>query len=180
MGNSRIIKMAGLTIVVLFSYMAALKAQSPEKRLAELKLSVPELQPANNNYVGAVRSGNLIFLSGKGSRSSNGAYITGRLGQNMEVADGVKAARLIALAQIAELKAAIGELAKVKRIVKVNGFINSTADFSGQSIVLDGFSDMMVAVFGENGKHARTSVGVASLPLNMALEIEMIVEILPE
>jgi len=172
--------MAGLTIFALFSSMVTLKAQSPEKRLVELKLSVPKLQIANNNYVGAVRSGNLIFLSGKGPRSSNGAYVTGKLGQNMEIADGVKAARLIALAQIAELQAAISELSKVKRIVKVNGFINSTGDFTGQSIVLDGFSDLMVAVFGEKGKHARTSVGVASLPLNMALEIEMIVEVMPE
>lgn len=109
-----------------------------------------------------------------------GAYFTGKLGQEMQTADGAAAAKLIALTQIGELKEILGDLSKVKRIVKVNGFINSTADFSGQSVVLDGFSDLMVAVFGEKGKHARTSVGVASLPFNMAMEIEMIVETVPE
>ena len=180
MGNAKIIKTGGLTIIALFSLIAVSQAQSPEKRLAEMKLSVPRPLPANNNYVGSVRSGNLIYLSGKGPRSSGGAYITGKLGQEINIVDGAEAAKLIALAQIGELQAILGDLSKVKRIVKVNGFVNSTADFSGQSIVLDGFSDLMVAVFGEKGKHARTSVGVANLPLNMSVEIEMIVEAVPE
>jgi enamine deaminase RidA (YjgF/YER057c/UK114 family) len=179
MGKSKIISVIGVTIIALLNFITISKAQNPEKRLKELKLSVPKPVTANNSYVGAVRSGNLIFLSGKGPRSSGGAYVTGKLGREMQTADGAAAAKLIALAQIGELKEILGDLSKVRRIVKVNGFVNSTADFSGQSIVLDGFSDLIVAVFGEKGKHARTSVGVASLPLNMAVEIEMIVEVEP-
>ncbi|MDO7742126.1 MAG: RidA family protein [Pedobacter sp.] len=180
MKNLNALKKISFTVIGLLSFVVLVKAQSPEERIEKMKLIIPKPILANNNYVGAVRTGNLIFLSGKGPRTSSGTYLTGKVGQELKLDDGVAAAKLIALAQLGELKAMLGELSKVKRIVKVNGFVNSTADFTGQSGVIDGFSDMMVSIFGEIGKHARTSVGVPVLPLNMAVEIEMIVEVVPE
>lgn len=149
----------------------------PESRLDSLKIELlPPAAPVAN-YVNAVRTGNLLFLAGKGPKLPDGAYITGKIGEDLTVQQGYEAARLTGIAQLAVLKAELGNLNKVKRIVKVTGMVNSTPDFGNQPEVVNGFSDLMVEVFGERGKHARAAVGMASLPRNMCVEIEMIVEV---
>lgn len=156
---------------------SAAQEQNPEARLAELGISLPEPSQPVANYVNAVRSGNLLFLAGKGPRRANGTYITGKLGQDLTVEQGYEAARLTGINQLAVLKATLGDLSKVRRIVKVLGMVNSDPAFSDQPRVINGFSDLMVEVFDERGKHARAAVGMASLPGNIAVEIEMIVEV---
>jgi enamine deaminase RidA (YjgF/YER057c/UK114 family) len=152
-------------------------SQDAESRLKELKieLSVPGKPMAN--YVHAVRSGNLLFLAGKGPSNSEGAFTIGKVGKDLTLEEGKAAARLTAINQLAVLKAELGDLNKVKRIVKVSGMVNCEADFKDHPKVINGFSDLMVDVFGERGKHARSAVGMCSLPQNMAVEIEMIVEV---
>ncbi len=130
------------------------------------------------NYVHAVKSGNQIFLSGKGPQKPDGSYITGKLGVGgLSIEDGYEAGRLTGIAQLAVLKAELGDLNKVKRVVKVLGMVNCTPDFTDQSKAVNGYSDLMVAVFGDKGKHARSAVGMAGLPGNIAIEVEMIVEV---
>ena len=129
------------------------------------------------NYVNAVRSGNLLFLAGKGPRTPEGELITGKLGADLSVEQGYEAARAVAILQLAVLKSELGDLSKVKRIVKVLGMVNASPDFTDPPEVINGFSDLMVEVFGEKGKHARAAVGMGSLPRNIAVEIEMIVEV---
>lgn len=138
---------------------------------------MPPVSKPIANYVPAVRTGNLIFLAGKGPSHPDGSYITGKPGKDLTIEQGYDAARLTAINQLAALKAAIGDLDKVKRIVKVLGMVNCESDFKDHPKVINGFSDLMVAVFGEKGKHARSSVGMCSLPMNMAVEIELIVEV---
>lgn len=152
-------------------------SQTPEEKLAELKITLPEVPPAIGSYVDARRVGNLIYLSGKGPRNASGEYTTGKLGQELSVQQGYDAARLTAINQLAVLKKVLGSLNKVKQIVKVNGYVNCTASFSDQPKVVNGFSDLMIQVFGEQGRHARTALGANALPLNMAVEVEMIVEV---
>ena len=149
----------------------------PEARLAELGITLPEPPQPVANYVNGVRTGNLIFLAGKGPRYANGSEITGKLGQNVTIEMGYQGARLTAINQMAVLKAMLGDLRKVKRIVKVLGMVNSDPDFVDQPKVINGFSDLMVEVFGERGKHARAAVGMASLPRGQAVEIELVVEV---
>lgn len=150
---------------------------SPEENLRALGI-VLEAPPAPiANYVNAVRTGNLIFLAGKGPRKSDGSYITGKVGVELTIEQGYEAARLTAINQLSALKAEIGDLSKVRRIVKVLGMVNAPEDFTKHPAVINGFSDLMVAVFGEKGKHARSAVGMSSLPNGMAVEIEMIVEV---
>lgn len=164
-----------LSILVLASLTAI--AQTPEEKLSKLKIQLPQLSTPVANFVHVVRSGNLLFLAGKGPQQSNGEYIKGKLGKDLTVEQGYEAAKLTGIIQLAVIKDAIGNLSKVKRIVKVNGYVNSEASFYDHPKVINGFSDLMVAVFGDKGKHARTSVGVAALPMNMAVEVEMIVEV---
>lgn len=149
----------------------------PEARLAELGISLPEAGTPVANYVNAVRTGNLIFLAGKGPSKPEGGYITGQLGADLSVEEGYAAARLAAITQLAVLKAELGNLNKVKRVVKVLGMVNATPEFTNHPEVINGFSDLMVEVFGPNGKHARAAVGMGSLPRNIAVEVEMIVEV---
>ncbi len=150
---------------------------NPEKRLSDLgiELKIPETPVAN--YVHAVRSGNLIFLAGKGPKMDNGKNVIGKLGAELSVEQGYEAARWAAINQLSVLKSELGNLNKVSRIVKVKGMVNAVHDFTDQSKVINGYSDLMVEVFGEKGKHARAAVGMASLPGNMAVEVEMIVEV---
>jgi len=154
-----------------------LSGQTPEERLTNLGLTLPAASPPAANYVNAVRTGNLLYLAGKGPSTPDGKWITGKLGLEVTVQEGYDAAKSVALAHIAVLKNELGDLSKVKRIVKVNGFINSTPDFIEQSKVMNGYSDMMIAVFGDKGKHARSSIGVCSLPQNIAVEVEIVVEV---
>jgi enamine deaminase RidA (YjgF/YER057c/UK114 family) len=121
--------------------------------------------------------GNLLYLAGKGPMKQDGSVVTGKLGKDLNIEQGYEAARLTAINHIAVLKATLGKLEKVKRIVKVLGMVNCTSDFTDQPKVINGYSDLMVQVFGEKGKHARSAVGMHSLPLGMAVEVEVIVEI---
>ncbi len=149
----------------------------PEAKLQELGLVLSSPSAPVANYVNAVRSGNLIFMAGKGPRMENGENITGKLGADLTIEQGYEAARLTGVNQLSVLKAELGNLNKVKRIVKVKGMVNSTPDFKDHPKVVNGYSDLMVEVFGERGKHARAAVGMGSLPSNIAVEIEMIVEV---
>jgi enamine deaminase RidA (YjgF/YER057c/UK114 family) len=153
---------------------------NPEARLAELgiTLSVPASPVAN--YVNAVQSGNLLFLAGKGPKKEDGEYITGKVGEDLTVEEGYEAARLVAINQLAVLKAELGNLNRVKRIVKVLGMVNCGPGFGDQPEVVNGFSDLMSEVFGERGKHARAAVGMASLPRGIAVEVELVVEVYGE
>ena len=152
-------------------------SQKIEKRLTELNIVLPKVQPPIASYVNAVRTGNLIFLSGKGPTAADGKFISGKVGVDLTLDEGKAAARNTGLNLLAALKAEIGDLDKVKRIVKVLGMVNCPSDFTQQPQVINGFSDLMVEVFGEKGKHARSAVGVGSLPSNIPVEIEMIVEV---
>jgi enamine deaminase RidA (YjgF/YER057c/UK114 family) len=154
------------------------KGQSSiDQKLIELGLVLPTVSAPIANYVNAVQTGKLIFLAGKGPRKEDGTYITGKVGTDLTIEQGYEAAQLTAIHQLAALKAEIGSLDRVKRIVKVLGMVNCGPDFGDQPKVINGFSDLMVKVFGEKGKHARSAVGVGSLPNKMAVEVEMVVEI---
>ncbi|MFM1929059.1 MAG: hypothetical protein RL387_387 [Bacteroidota bacterium] len=152
-------------------------AQTPEENLKSLGITLPLQSSPIANYVNYVRTGNLIYFSGTGPNDADKGMVKGKLGRDLTIDQGREAARITGINMMANLKNAIGDLSKVKRIVKVLGMVNSTEDFTDQPKVINGFSDLMVAVFGEKGKHARSAVGMMALPLNMAVEIEMIVEV---
>jgi enamine deaminase RidA (YjgF/YER057c/UK114 family) len=168
----KIILMIIALMVPLYGY-----TQTPEEKLAQMGIVLPPAPNPAANYVNAVRTGNLLFLAGKGPGKPDGTYVTGKVGEALTAEQGYDAARLVAISQIAVLKHELGDLSKVKRVVKVLGMINATNDFTDHSKVMNGYSDMMVAVFGEAGKHARSSVGMSSLPFGIAVEVEMIVEV---
>ena len=149
----------------------------PEQKLKTLGIELVAPSDPVANYVNAVQAGKLLFLAGKGPKKASGENITGRLGEDLTIQQGYEAARLTAINQLAVLKAELGSLQQVRRIVKVRGMVNSSPDFTDQSRVINGFSDLMVEVFGERGKHARAAVGMAALPGNIAVEVEMIVEV---
>lgn len=152
-------------------------AQDAETRLKEkgIVLTTPGKPVAN--YVNVVRVGNLLFLAGKGPTKPDGSNITGKVGKDLTIEQGYEAARLTAMNHLAVLKAELGSLNKVKRIVKVLGMVNCTEDFKDQPKVVNGYSDLMVEIFGDKGKHARSAVGMYALPSNIAVEVEVIVEI---
>lgn len=163
--------------IILAGVQMAVAQNDPEKKLKELGITLPAPQKPIANYVKAVRSGNLVFLAGHGPSTPDGKDITGKVGKDLTVQQGYDAARSVGLNLLSSLKAEIGDLNKVKRIVKVLGMVNCTETFTEQPKVINGFSDLMVSVFGESGKHARSAVGMYALPNNIAVEIEMIVEI---
>lgn len=149
----------------------------PEARLKELGIALPPAPLPVANYVNGVRTGNLIFLAGKGPKRADGSELTGKFGADVSIDEGYEGARLTAINQLAVLKEMLGDLKKVKRVVKVLGMVNSDPEFVQQPAVINGFSDLIVEVFGERGRHARAAVGMASLPRGQAVEIEMIVEV---
>jgi enamine deaminase RidA (YjgF/YER057c/UK114 family) len=148
-----------------------------DKKLKELGIELFEPSKPMANYVKAVRTGNLIYLAGHGPSRADGSNITGKVGADLTVEQGYEAAKQTGISILSTLKGEIGDLNKVKRIVKVLGMVNCTDTFTDQPKVINGFSDLMVAVFGEKGKHARSAVGMNSLPSNIAVEIEIIVEV---
>lgn len=150
---------------------------NPEAKLAELGITLPSPPQPVANYVNGVQAGNLIFLAGKGPKRADGTEITGKLGQDVSIEEGYEGARLTAINQLSVLKEMLGDLNRVKRIVKVLGMVNSDPNFVDQPKVINGFSDLMVEVFGDRGRHARAAVGMASLPRGQAVEIELVVEI---
>ncbi|MEO1517439.1 MAG: RidA family protein [Bacteroidota bacterium] len=149
----------------------------PEAQLSRLAIELPTPSAPVANYVNAVQSGQLLFLAGKGPKKADGENVTGRLGEDLSIEQGYEAARLCAVNQLAVLKAELGNLNRVKRIVKVTGMVNSAPDFTDQPKVVNGFSDLMVEVFGERGKHARAAVGMAALPGHIAVEVDVVVEV---
>lgn len=156
---------------------AALVAQDAETKLKEKGIVLVKPASPVANYVNAVRVGNLLYLAGKGPTKPDNTTITGKVGRDLTVEQGYEAARLTAINHLAVIKNELGSLNKVKRIVKVLGMVNCTEDFKDQPKVINGYSDLMVEIFGENGKHARSAVGMYALPFNMAVEVEVIVEI---
>lgn len=154
---------------------AAQQASDPEAKLAELGLELPEPYPPFANYVRAVRAGDLLYLGGHSDCEE--PYEAGKVGRDRTVEQGYEAARLTALCLLATLKAELGDLGRVRRIVRVFGIVNATDDFTQHSQVINGASDLLVDVFGERGRHARAAIGAASLPIGLTVEIEMIVEI---
>lgn len=149
----------------------------PEEKLKELGIELPTPPTPVANYVPVVQTGNLVFLSGHGPLKDDGTMIVGRVGEDLSLDEGYQAARRVAIALLASLKAATGDLNRVVRVVKLLGMVNSTADFTDQPKVINGASDLLVDVFGDKGKHARSAVGMNVLPGNIPVEIEMIIEI---
>jgi len=148
-----------------------------EAKLKELNLELPELAPSIGSYVPTVRTGNLLFVSGHGPRRDGKLAYVGKFGQEYDVQAGYDAGRLTALNCLASVKEALGDLDKVRRVVKVTGFVNSAPGFVSQPQVINGCSELLLALYGEAGKHARAAVGMAELPNGMAVEIEMILEV---
>ncbi|MCP4026679.1 MAG: RidA family protein [Sphingomonas sp.] len=147
-----------------------------DRKLSELGLALPAAAAPVASYVPTVDAHGLLHISGQ-LPFKDGAVITGRLGDSVDLEAGAAAAQACALMLVAQIKAALGGLHRVERIVKLGVFVNSTADFTDQPKVANGASDLMVALFGEAGKHARSAVGVASLPLGAAVEVDAIVQI---
>ncbi len=150
---------------------------NPEANLEKMNITLRDQGTPVANYVHGVQAGNLIFLAGKGPKQANGENIGGKLGKDLTLEEGYGAAREVGINQLSVLKEMLGNLNRVRRIVKVHGMVNAVSDFKDHSKVINGYSDLMVEVFGENGKHARAAVGMGSLPGNMAVEVEMIVEV---
>ena len=149
-----------------------------EERLRELAIELPEASTPGANYVPAVRSGHLLFLTGQLSQWNGERRFIGKLGREFDVAAGQQAARLCALNLIAHLRRALdGDLDRVVRCVRIAGYVNSVPDFTAQSQVVNGASDLFVAVFGEAGRHTRMAVGVSALPYDVAVEVEGVFEV---
>ncbi len=151
---------------------------SAEKRLKELKIDLGKVSAPVANYVNAVHSGNLLFLSGKGPRPGpDGKRPNGKIGRDYTVEEGYQQARTVGMDLLAVMREELGSLDRVARVVKVLGMVNATPEFGDQPKVINGCSDLFVEVFGERGKHARSAVGMGSLPNGMPVEIECIVEV---
>jgi enamine deaminase RidA (YjgF/YER057c/UK114 family) len=148
-----------------------------EKRLVELKITLPNAAAPAANYVPFVRVGNMLFVSGQVSQDSDGLVI-GKLGADFSLDNGYKAARLCGLALIAQVKSACGnDLSKLKRVIRLGGFVNCTGDFIEHPKIINGASDLMVEVFGERGTHSRAAIGSASLPMGVAVEVDGVFEL---
>ena len=152
-------------------------SMSAEKRVAELGLDLSKVPTPIANYVPSVRTGNLVFLSGQGPTKPEGGMVTGKLGRDISIEEGYAAARLVAIGLLSALRAEIGSLDRVTRVVKLLGMVNGTTDFTDQPAVVNGASDLLVDIFGDRGKHARSAVGMGSLPMGISVEVELIVEV---
>jgi enamine deaminase RidA (YjgF/YER057c/UK114 family) len=147
---------------------------TPEQRLEKLGLKLPEVPVPVANYVPWRFAGNLLYLSGQGPKQSDGTYKIGRLGRDMSIEDAYQEARLTGLNLLAVAKAATGDLSRIEAVVKLLGMVNAEPDFSDHPKVINGCSDLFVDVLGDAGRHARSAVGMGSLPNRMAVEIEVI------
>ena len=150
---------------------------SAEKKLKDLGIELPQAPKPLANYVPAVRAGSLLFVSGHGPYNDGMTVTSGKLGKELTIDQGYQTARNVALNCLASIKATIGDLDKVKRVVKLLGMVNCTEDFKDQPKVMNGASDLLAQVFGDAGKHARSAVGMQALPNGIPVEIEMIVEV---
>lgn len=161
----------------LFISVSAVAQVDFDKKLKDLGVTLQAPSKPIANYVKAVRTGNLVFLAGHGPTRADGTYVTGKVGKELTIEEGYEAAKLTAIGLLSTLKAEIGDFNKVKRVVKVLGMVNCHSDFTDHPKVINGCSDLLVAVFGDKGKHARSAVGMNSLPMNTSVEIEIIVEV---
>lgn len=149
-----------------------------EARLKELAIELPPVPAPIGNYVPGVRAGDLLFMSGCGPRRADGSPVTGKLGAELSTEQGYAAARLVGLSMLANIRAAIGSLDRVARVVKVLGMVNAAPHFEHMPKVINGFSDLFVEVFGEErGRGARSAVGMAALPNQIAVEVEMVLQL---
>lgn len=167
-------------LLLLTIQLTVSNAQSdmhPEYKLARAGYTLPEAKKPIANFVTSVRDGNKLYLSGHGYCGEATAVDKGKLGKELTVEQGYQAARNVGLCMLATIKDAFGDLSKVKRIIRVFGMVNCTEDFVQQPQVMNGFSDLMVNVFGEKGKHVRSAVGMSSLPGGMSVEVEMMLEL---
>ena len=151
---------------------------SIEKRLTELGLQLPPVPKPIGNYVAGVAVGNLLFMSGIGPRRPEGGSVSGRLGEDMSIEQGYEAARLVGMNMLANIRSVLGTLDRIERVVKVLGMVNCTPAFNDMPKVINGFSDLFVELLGEqNGRGARSAVGMAALPNQIAVEVEMVLQI---
>jgi enamine deaminase RidA (YjgF/YER057c/UK114 family) len=150
---------------------------SAEQKLKDLGIELPAPPKAAGTYIAGVQAGNLLFMSGCGPRRPNGTYIVGKVGADLGVEQGYQAARAVALSMLSNIRSVVGSLDRVKRVVKVLGMVNAAPDFREHPKVINGFSDLMVEVFGEAGRGARAAVGMGSLSSQMAVEVEMVLEL---
>ena len=165
-------------IALLLFYSFAINAQDDyEQRIKELNIELIQPSKPIGNYTRVVQSGKLLFLAGHGPTKADGSQVTGKLGTELTLDHGKEAARITCIYLLSVLKSEVKDLNKIKRIIKLTGWVNSDPSFTDQHLVMNGCSDLLVSIFGENGKHARTSVGTNTLPNNIAVEIEMIVEL---
>jgi enamine deaminase RidA (YjgF/YER057c/UK114 family) len=148
-----------------------------EEKLTQMGLTLPTPAAPAGNYVGAVRVGNLLFVSGHGPRRQGESYITGKVGRDLTTEQAYEVAKIVMLNCLASVKREIGDLDRVKRIVKLLGMVNCTEDFTEQPKVINGASDLLVTLYGDAGRHARSAVGMQQLPMSIPVEIEMIVEV---
>ena len=148
-----------------------------DARVKELGLELPDAQQPVANYVTAVQTGNLLFLSGHGPVRADGTPVLGKVGRDLDVAAGVEAARLTGLLLLATVRAELGSLDRVARVVKVLGMVNCAPGFNDTPTVVNGCSDLLVEVLGDAGRHARSAIGVAELPFDLAIEVEAVVEV---
>jgi enamine deaminase RidA (YjgF/YER057c/UK114 family) len=146
------------------------------EKLAELGLALPARRSAGS-YVGAAQTGDLVFVSGAGPTKSDGSLVTGKVGSDVTIDEAQEAAKLCALSCLSALQEELGDLDRITRVVKLLGFVNSAPGFVQQHVVMNGASDLLIALFGERGRHARSSVGMAELPMNIAVEVEMVVSV---
>lgn len=160
-----------ISAAILFLFNIQTMAQTPEEKIRELGIELPQVKQPVANFVKFKRVGNLLYLSGEGSEQK------GTLGKELTIEQGYDAARETGIKILASLKEATGDLGTIKQFVKVRGMVNSAPDFYDQPKVINGFSDLIVEIFGEKGKHARAAVGHTALPSNIAIEIEVIVEL---
>jgi enamine deaminase RidA (YjgF/YER057c/UK114 family) len=159
-------------------FFAGAVSMSIEAKLKELGITIPPAPAPAANYVPFAIEGKLVFIAGQVPRSADGKLLyVGKVGKDVSEKDGYEAAKLCALNGLAQLQAAVGSLDKVKRIVRVGGFVNCPPDFTNQPQVINGASDLIVQIFGDKGRHARTAVGAGSLPANVAVEVEIIASI---
>jgi enamine deaminase RidA (YjgF/YER057c/UK114 family) len=152
---------------------------SPRERLAALGIELPPAPPPIANFVTHVREGNILYLSGQGPREADGTMHTGKVGAGVDVEQAYADARLTGINLLAVMQEALGDLSRVKRVVKLLGMVNATPDFAEHPNVINGCSDLLIDVFGEAGQHARSAVGFGSLPGNITVEIEAIVSLHP-
>jgi len=150
---------------------------SAERRLGELGIDLPPPRPASANFVRTKQVGNILYVSGHGPSRQDGSRVTGKVGSDLTLDEGYQAARLVGIGILSTVRNALGSLDRVRQVVKAFGMVNSAPGFDQQADVLNGFSNLMVEVFGEGGRHARTAVGVSELPRGISVDVEVVIEV---